>query len=401
MAGSPTPEVRRESWDHWVIPLLAWTTMAWVVNRTQEIVFSVVKEDVPWSWTLLLDSAISTRGKGAWDTGFYLRVASEGYVPGQDLEAVFPGFALAIRALTPLTGDGLTAGILVSAVCGLGATLVFWQWVGDLGRPMRERLVALALFVCYPYGFVIFGVAYSDSLLLFATLSALVLVHRRRYALAGLAGAVATFSRPNSLILVPVLLVIALEDAGALTMGRRIRSLRFDRRKVDRRSAWLLLSLAGIGSYSAWLTFRYHDPFFFWSAQASYGHRPLTDPLNWLKVNLLDPPMVINSAIDVVNEIVAVTLLIVGAVVAPAIGRRFGWGYGLLVLGLVVTTWGTAFWFAPAGRYLLPAMPVLVAAVAPALARRSSRTIAVSIGALALLTLTFAAGFADAYAMNW
>jgi hypothetical protein len=395
-----------------------WSAMALIVNRVQEVAYRITREGTPFRWSLVMDTAISVRGKVSWDSGLYLAIANEGYVRGAEREAAFPGYALAIRCLTRLTHDDVVAAVLISAAGGLLATVAFWAWLRLHERPMGERLVALGLFVLYPYAFLMFGVAYSDSFLLAAALAALVLVERRHYLLGGLAGAVATLSRPNSLVLVPVLAVIALQGTGALSFAIAPRSwswsprqalrsslafwrgVRLDRTRINPRMGGALVAAVGVGAYSAWLTARYHDPFYFWTIQASYGHRPLTDPFLWLKANVFRQGGIINSPVDAVNEVISFVLLVGTAISAPSIGRRFGWGYALLIIGLVATTWATAQWFAPSGRYLLPVVPVVIAAAAPWLVRRRWLTAALMVlfgGA----SIGLAIGFAGAFDINW
>ena len=402
----------------WLIPAGAWMLMAFVTSRVQDVSYRVTRDHVPFRWTMLVDGGFTRLGKVAWDSGFYLAIAEEGYVTGQDREAAFPGYALAIRAARNLTGDAQLAAMWISAASGLAAALLFWSWLELRQRPFSERLVAFGLFLLYPYGFLMFGVVYSDSFLLASVLAALLLVERQHYLAAGLAGALATFTRPNSLILVGALLLLALERSGVLLvpapragtswsprrLGRNgwtfLRNLRIDRDRFEPRIALVLVSLAGVGAYSVWLAARSGDPFYFWTVQRAYGHRPLTDPLTWIKANVFLLHGIVNQPIDVVNEIVSFGLLVGTTLVTPTVGRRFGWGYALLLFGLVVTTWGTAQWFAPSGRYLLPAVPVLAALAAPWLVRR--RLVAgVVLAIFAASSLALAAGFAGAFDINW
>ena len=59
-----------------------------------------------------------------WDSFHFTRIAERGYLPpGLPCcdQAFFPGYPLAIRVLSPLTGgNGMLAGILVSLAAGTG-----------------------------------------------------------------------------------------------------------------------------------------------------------------------------------------------------------------------------------------------------------------------------------------
>ncbi|MCG8349216.1 MAG: hypothetical protein MI924_15725 [Chloroflexales bacterium] len=71
---------------------------------------------------------------GRWDTGFYLSIAGEGY-QYHDVRfpsvAFFPLLPLLIRAVTPLTGDPLLAGLLGANTALLGATMLLY-WLVEL-----------------------------------------------------------------------------------------------------------------------------------------------------------------------------------------------------------------------------------------------------------------------------
>ncbi|MFN8018569.1 MAG: hypothetical protein U0P45_10640 [Acidimicrobiales bacterium] len=103
---------------------------------------------------------------------------------------------------------------------------------------------------------------------------------------------------------------------------------------------------------------------------------------------------------DRLHEVASLALLIGAIATIRPIWRRLGSAYAAYVALLVAMSWSGTYDFAPAGRYLLPALPVLAAVWAPWLAARRwvAGAVLVASGALCLL---LAAGFSGAFALNW
>lgn len=152
-----------------------------------------------------------------WDGGWYFTVAQIGYphdVPVVDGRAVqstlgfFPLFPMAARVLARLPAIGpLAAGVVISLVAGLVATLLVWRLADEIwDRETADR--AAVLFAFFPGSFV-FSIAYSEGLALALAAGCLLLLHRQQWLLAGVLGALATATRPNALALAPAAAVAA------------------------------------------------------------------------------------------------------------------------------------------------------------------------------------------------
>ncbi len=390
-----------QRWPRWVgdwaVPVLAWLAMSVLVNLTLSVSASV---------------AGTPEGRIVWDASNFLRIAQDGFLADPRLAASFPGYPMLIRAAHEWFGvDHELAAILWSNAAGVAAAVLFWRWAGGWLGP-RARLVALALLLCFPYAFVLFGVAYADGVLLALVLGSLLAVERDRYVLAGLLGAAATFTRPNGLVLVPTLFVLIAERSGVVDLGGlgargrgalvRIRSIRFRPERLGVRQAAALLSLSGIAGLMFWMWRLFDDPLFFWSVQVGeYGHRAFADPATWLKVEFINRPgEFVHNWPDGINQVVSLLVVVVSLVSLPSVGRRYGWGYAVLGLSAVAVLWVTATGFSPAGRYLLPFVPVLVVRIAEPLSRRPAIAGGV-VAAGALWSCGLAAGFAASARFNW
>ena len=164
-----------------------------------------------------------------WDGTWYDLIAQDGYprnVYGHDgkpvgLFAFLPVYPLLIRgvhAITPFNWNdaaSITSFLLALLLAGL-----LWMLVRDwYDEAIADRTVALLAF--FPAAFV-FTVHYSESSVLCPAIASLLLLHRRRWMLAGLAGAVCTAARPNGIVIVACCLWAAVV---AIRQRREWRSL--------------------------------------------------------------------------------------------------------------------------------------------------------------------------------
>lgn len=149
---------------------------------------------------------------GAWDGEWYLQVATHGY-PTVDPHtasatvgnlagngAFFPLFPLTIRATAGLTGLSIpVAAVTVPVVVGAAAAVLLWLLVRRLaGRQVADR--AVVLFCFFPGSFVL-SMAYAEAMMLTFAVACLWALLARRWLTAGVAGALATATRPNAVVL--------------------------------------------------------------------------------------------------------------------------------------------------------------------------------------------------------
>lgn len=152
-----------------------------------------------------------------WDSGWYLRIATEGYrysgSDGQQSIAFMPAFPVAMRVASsffgvdqnrlrtvegPDRGRILWAGVIVSLMLGWLASV----WLFRLARTWfdeSQALAAVILLQAYPFS-LFYGAAYTESLFLASTVGALWLFRRRAWLGAATWGLIAGISRPNGFI---------------------------------------------------------------------------------------------------------------------------------------------------------------------------------------------------------
>ena len=400
-------------------PAAWWVGITLVVLWVQQVAYRATYQGLQ-RWTDLLPGRYAPyQGRVAWDAGLYLRVAEHGYRKVEGLEAGFPAYSLAIRWTTGLFGEAQNAGVVLTLLCGLGAALLLWVWTGQQGLDLWARRTSLLLLLLYPWAFVLYGVVYSDAMLLVLVLGTAVLVKSERWVLAGLVAGLATATRPTALVLVPFLVVAALESSGAVLIPTTMpasggvrdrmsagwttfRGIRWQRGQLRPAHAGALLSLWGVGAYMVFLQRHVGQPFYFWTVQDSdYGHGGVLDPRTWLKVSMVEKPLLeIRSVGDVLNELGATAVLVGVVASAAAVGRRFGRAYSVLMVLLSLNVWVFCRWVAPGGRYLLPVVPFVAAWLSPRLNDRPAlRNGLLAVSGLTMLVL--AAGFAGLFGLHW
>ena len=354
----------------------------------------------PWLWTrgdapnrptMVLDRLL---GNWLWwDGEWYLHIARWGYfyIPHrQSSVAFFPAYPLAVRWLgTVMPGGYGAAAILITVLSGALTFVLFHRWC--LRRlPTRAASYAVLALAAYPYAWFLYGAAYSDALFVCVTVLAFLLVEDDRPVLAGLAGMVATATRPTGVVVLVGLVAVLCQRRGVFD---RVETARW--RRVRLRDWAIALAAIGLVSWCGWLWWRFGHPFAFIETEGSQGWNRGPGIATWLKFGFFDS--VLHDPLSRSVPLLAQALCCVLFTVAvPSVWRRFGAGYGIYVLAAVAVPVICTDDFMGAGRYLLAAFPVL-AVVGARLAttvdpRKRWAYLMTSATALALGTSLFATG---------
>jgi len=344
---------------------------------------------------------------GWWDGWWYVGISRRGYrffrPNRQSPVAFFPAFPLLMRMLAVVVGGPLVAGFLLTLACGLGVAVLFHRWcVAKLG-PAKARLAVLLLLL-YPFAFYLMGAVYADALFVVASLTAFLALERDRPVLAGLAGIVATASRPVGAALVLGLWVLFLERKGVFG---RLRALRVGVgsdgddpapsvwRRLRPADAGVLLAPFGLVAFCGFLWLRFGNPFAFFDVAGAPGWDQPPGAHTWFKVHwvkaMWNGPWTDGHFGHLLINAVAT---VITAAFIPSVFRRLGWGYGVYVTIAVIATAAATKDFVGMGRYSLAAFPCFAVA-ADMLFRRPKlawAVLAVSGAGLAILTQLHARG---------
>lgn len=201
-----------------------------------------------------------------WDTGFYVEIAEEGYkFEGVPLPSVafFPLLPLLMRAVTPLVGDTLVAGLVVSNLALLLAMMLFYRLVAET---QDERIADRAVWYLLIFPTAFFGAAiYSESLFLLTTIGALYLARHRYWEAVALLGFAAGMTRFMGLIVIPILLLEWLRQWLMSEGGNRPSPLTF---------LATLTPLVGLGAFMLYLQNTFGDPLAFVHGAEAWGRAP-------------------------------------------------------------------------------------------------------------------------------
>ncbi|MEO8054221.1 MAG: mannosyltransferase family protein [Acidobacteriota bacterium] len=182
----------------WAVALVAARSTPWLTART--------------GWSEELSRRLPALAR--WDSGWYVSIAEGGYEAppvrvGQETNhAFFPLYPALMRGASCATGlDVARAGALVSAAALLGALLLLAAWTR---RRFGEERVwpALLAFLAFPTSF-FFAAVYSESLLLFLALGAVLALEEDRDGLAAAAGLLTGLTRISGLVLAPALFLVS------------------------------------------------------------------------------------------------------------------------------------------------------------------------------------------------
>jgi len=279
----------------------------------------------------------------AWDSGWYLEVARDGYSPklssyppsrDQGNFAFFPLYPLLLRTFGGLIGDYVIAGLLVSNVClVLSAVIIYYMALADSGELAASKAVKY-LFL-YPASFILSAVM-AESLMLFLTLSCFYSARRGLWVRAGFLGLLATLTKPIGLLAMPALAYLYLRDR------------RYDLKAVGPEAAALFLPLLGFMCYMAYVDSIVGEPMSYFSIMHDGWHHNLSNPVS-----------VMAAAIS--SEYILHALFVIAAI------ALFAWSYGridkaywvfgvLLLLAPILAQGGTTLYSMP--RYLSIVFPL-------------------------------------------
>ena len=271
------------------------------------------------------------------DSGWYQQIARFGYEhtpDGRSTIAFFPAYPFLMRHVGRLFGprpsDLYIGGLVVSWVAFVIAMIGLYHLARlDLPRGRAERAVLLAS--VFPFAF-FFGAVYTEALFLAASVWCFYAFRTDRFVLGGLAGAVATATRVNGVLMLPALAWIAWRSVGAVAAsGQADRA----RRTGVAALTGLLLVASGIASYSLYVWYLTGSPLEWAATIERWGYHPggapwlalmrlawelLTRPYGYLTSGGMAP-------YDTLNGLAGIAFVIA----VPFVWVRLGAGYGLFM----------------------------------------------------------------------
>lgn len=290
---------------------------------------------------------------GAWDSGWYVDLALNGYqrAPGADGQAnwaFFPAFPALATGIGQLTGLApFHAMILISNLGFLTALLLIHR----LARAEFDRKTAdlAVLLLCVAPGSYIFSAAYTEALFLACVTGALLLMRSRRWMAAGAVAAGAALTRNLGIGLLLPYGWAALERLLPMLKSRTDRP---GTGELARIGLGGLAPLAALLGFMLYLHARTGDALAFLHIQKAWN-RKFDVPFSATFSSLLHPAGVHDA--DLLS--LAAAVLAVGLLIALAAMRR----WTLLALGLFLTLVPLATGVTSFARYMLVIVPLWLA----------------------------------------
>ena len=268
------------------------------------------------------------------DSGWYFDIARKGYdataaaAGGRSNIAFAPVYPLLMRyvgrAFGRAPGDVYLGGIVVSWASFVLAMVVLYRLAAlDLPRRRAERAVLLT--AIFPFSF-FFGAVYTESTFLLFTLLSFYGFRTQRWALGGLAGAVATATRVTGILMWPALAWIAWRAATPTPRDRLAAA------------AALMVATLGFVGYCAYIYALSGQPLLWataltrWGSGYHPGGAPWTAPVDLVHRLLTHPYAFLASEPMAVYDTLYGGTAVLFAAAIPFVWRKFGAAYGLFML---------------------------------------------------------------------
>lgn len=298
----------------------------------------------------------------SWDSGWFLRVAAEGYPQGYTYDdsgvlvgnglAFLPGYPLLIRAFMWAGLPYEAAPLVASTLAAIVAVVLIYI----LGEDLYGRRFALALVFCLsalPMA-VVLSMGYSESLFLAFAAGALVAMRRQAWLTAGLCAAGACLTRVVG-VAVCVALVVALLSYG-IEEWRREEPGRIDPKVWLRAGLGLVAAAVALPLYWWWVDARVGEAGAWfaiqdagWSSRWDFGHGTAVFLDQTLRAG--DGWVPVSTAVLI---LVSLALLAASALDRPWLPLL---AYGVVIVAMAL---GTDGYYHSKLRLLVPALVLLV-----------------------------------------
>ncbi|MBI4477749.1 MAG: hypothetical protein HY654_11280, partial [Acidobacteria bacterium] len=327
-----------------VLFALGWRIFSALLGFFANVVFPLYQRE---QFTVLRQPHAFWDSFARYDAGWYAGLARLGYeyIPGRPNDyAFFPVYPALTGYLGFVLGGGIfnyfLAGIIVSWGAFIGAMVVLYR-LARLDLAEDEAARAVIYTAVFPFAF-FFGVIYAESVFLLFTLLTFYGFRTRKWALAGMAGAVMTATRPNGIYALPAVAWIAFSHARA------------DTRQAFKAAVAVMAFTLGIVLYSVFVYVETGSPLEWVYSIQRWNYHPggvpgtqlwdlitalATRPFAYLTTQKIAP-------YDTLNGLAAIAVVLS----IPAIWWRFGAAYGLFVLANLWVPLSSG-WYEGLGRY--------------------------------------------------
>jgi len=274
---------------------------------------------------------------GNFDGVHYLGIAGNLY-DYQYTQAFFPLYPLLIRFFSPIfTGNLLLTGLIISNTFFLLGLLIFYELVSGSTNE-KTAFWSVLFLLTFPTSFY-FGSVYTEGLFFFLIITSFYFYGKNKLILASVIGGFASAARLIGLFLLPA----------------------FIKRKPLNQQIPLLIIPSGLILYMTYLYIKFHNAFYFLTAQTIFGQERSTSAViflpqvfyRYLKILLTTNSIVFAiSFFELFSTIFAIIILSLATKKVKSEWLIFSW-----FAVLVPTLTGT---LASMPRYILVAFPIFI-----------------------------------------
>lgn len=221
----------------------------------------------------------------SWDSNWYQAIVEEGYsiaswdpswyktalengasITNENLPSIvfFPLYPILLWITKFFTANNpLISGIILSFFLSLYSAFIYYKIALFELKSKSKSFFALLLLLLFPFSFFLTTV-YSESLFLALALTVFYAASQKKWWLVGIAGALASATRPTGILLLPAAGLYYLEG------------IEWQIKNIKKDILWLLLMPIGLLSFMAFLWISFGRPLGFAEAQEIWGR--ITEP---------------------------------------------------------------------------------------------------------------------------
>lgn len=259
----------RKEFDHPIFYIfslvLIWRVVLWFFAFVAKNRFSFLTDPtqtkvIPWEPATNFLLSLWAR----WDSAFYLGIAQTGYLFDQAKGiynvVFFPLYPFLMRGLSFFLGNNLfLSGIILSFIFTFLACIFLYKLARfDLDDTEARRSVFY--FLIFPTA-IFLAAIYNESLFIFLACASLYYARSNKWLLGGSFGFFAALTRPQGILLLPVLFIEYLEQRN------------FDFKEIKANCLNVLWPIAGIGLFMSYLQIKFGDAFLFLSQENLWGRK--------------------------------------------------------------------------------------------------------------------------------
>lgn len=280
-----------------------------------------------------------------WDGGWYYTIAADGYwylAEEQSNIAFFPVLPLLMRTVGFMTGDIISAGVLITHAALLGSLITAYALMRYEVPNDPDAAERLVLYLAFAPAAFFFSTVYTESLFLLLSLIA-VYSARRGWWTIGIAAAIML----SATRIVGVLIVLFMVLEWARSHGFTVRTM-FTRQGwrglingiVQQPAVLLAIGLIpfGLFSHMLYLNNAYGDPWLFREVQSAWGRS--TDQLFVATSDVVRTFIELAAAGEIVplSMMLSVSALMLTIILSVVAWIRFGTAYGVYMLATVAVS---------------------------------------------------------------